>query len=431
MALIPCKKCGHFVSDKADKCPKCGFPVALSMSKTEENKDPLIVSSNAEEKKVVADNKQPEQKNNVKGIIVAIITIVAIVSVVFALWMFPNKESVAKEQSTNVKEEVDSSVIEIEGSIVLYGTMTDVNGTYPIELAFEKEGDRLADCIYTNVDLGGKIRMKGEVIGNQFVFTGKDGNADFQIRIDKKTFDGIATDGPKELSVSLDKKIMTDSSGVDSKNAIDKAFYTITNKSVANILLGESLNDWTNSLMGQTEAEKQWFDTTFVDFKRLDYFGEISYHLFLNIYKKYKLQIALSLSYNDSSFPSDYELSQANINGFLVFSPLFKLPNGIHVGMSVEELINKYGATIQFIDGEGGCINDIVLEIPDCSDFLFYVNKEALLKEYGDNIFFPPLGNSEDWQVWMDTVKKAVIESCVLECIVIGTDSYSDYTYKF
>ena len=84
--------------------------------------------------------------------------------------------------------------------------MTDMNGAYPIELTFEKEGDSLTNCIYTNVDLGGKIKMEGETAGSELVFTGKDGMYKFQIRIDRDTFDGTATDGPKELSVSLERK---------------------------------------------------------------------------------------------------------------------------------------------------------------------------------------------------------------------------------
>lgn len=84
--------------------------------------------------------------------------------------------------------------------------MTDANGTYPIELAFVKDGDNLSECIYTNVDLGGKIKMDGEIVGNEYVFTGKDGMNKFQIHIDGQNYDGFAIDGSKELSVSLDKR---------------------------------------------------------------------------------------------------------------------------------------------------------------------------------------------------------------------------------
>ena len=97
----------------------------------------------------------------------------------------------------------DSCAVETPESITLYGSMTDANGTYPIELAFEKRGDLLMNCIYTNVDLGGKIRMDGEVAGNDLVFTGRDGNNAFRIVVGRHTLEGYAQDGSKRLQVSL------------------------------------------------------------------------------------------------------------------------------------------------------------------------------------------------------------------------------------
>ena len=97
----------------------------------------------------------------------------------------------------------DSCAVETPESITLYGSMTDANGTYPIELAFEKRGDLLMNCIYTNVDLDGKIWMDGEVAGNDLVFTGRDGNNAFRIVVGRHTLEGYAQDGSKRLQVSL------------------------------------------------------------------------------------------------------------------------------------------------------------------------------------------------------------------------------------
>ena len=84
------------------------------------------------------------------------------------------------------------------------GSMTDENGTYPIEIALERKGDAIRNCIYTNVELGGKIRMEGTVINGMLILTGKDGNYVFQINVDLDSLEGVATDGPKTLSVSLE-----------------------------------------------------------------------------------------------------------------------------------------------------------------------------------------------------------------------------------
>ena len=87
----------------------------------------------------------------------------------------------------------------------LQGSMTDENGVFPIELTFIEElhTQKLLNCIYKNVDLGGKIRMEGELEGDDIILTGKDGKYTFRITINRNSYNGIATDGPKELSVAI------------------------------------------------------------------------------------------------------------------------------------------------------------------------------------------------------------------------------------
>ena len=234
MALIKCKGCGQMVSTKAEKCPKCGYSVRLSMEQQEETKqsvEPHTTTLNTSKEEVANDNPQPQQRGSKKGIIIAIIVVVIIgCGVLFAL-LNSNNGSNGQQQDTTaiadteaIKQDElpsdsvavatdnnnfvvsDSCATEALENITLYGSMTDANGTYPIELAFVKDGDNLSECIYTNVDLGGKIKMDGEIVGNEYVFTGKDGMNKFQIHIDGQNYDGFAIDGSKELSVSLDKR---------------------------------------------------------------------------------------------------------------------------------------------------------------------------------------------------------------------------------
>ena len=234
MALIKCKGCGQMVSTKAEKCPKCGYSVRLSMEQQEETKqsvEPHTTTLNTSKEEVANDNPQPQQRGSKKGIIIAIVVVVIIgCGVLFAL-LNSNNGSNGQQQDTTaiadteaIKQDElpseslavatendnfvvsDSCATEALENITLYGSMTDANGTYPIELAFVKDGDNLSECIYTNVDLGGKIKMDGEIVGNEYVFTGKDGMNKFQIQIDGQNYDGFAIDGSKELSVSLDKR---------------------------------------------------------------------------------------------------------------------------------------------------------------------------------------------------------------------------------
>lgn len=222
------------VSTKAEKCPKCGYSVRLSMEQQEETKqsvEPHTTTLNTSKEEVANDNPQPQQRGSKKGIIIAIVVVMIIgCGVLFAL-LNNNNGSNGQQQDTTaiadteaIKQDElpseslavatendnfvvsDSCATEALENITLYGSMTDANGTYPIELAFVKDGDNLSECIYTNVDLGGKIKMDGEIVGNEYVFTGKDGMNKFQIQIDGQNYDGFAIDGSKELSVSLDKR---------------------------------------------------------------------------------------------------------------------------------------------------------------------------------------------------------------------------------
>ena len=222
------------VSTKAEKCPKCGYSVRLSMEQQEETKqsvEPHTTTLNTSKEEVANDNPQPQQRGSKKGIIIAIVVVMIIGCGVLYALLNNNNGSNGQQQDTTaiadteaIKQDElpseslavatendnfvvsDSCATEALENITLYGSMTDANGTYPIELAFVKDGDNLSECIYTNVDLGGKIKMDGEIVGNEYVFTGKDGMNKFQIQIDGQNYDGFAIDGSKELSVSLDKR---------------------------------------------------------------------------------------------------------------------------------------------------------------------------------------------------------------------------------
>ena len=89
----------------------------------------------------------------------------------------------------------------------LVGTMSDETGTYPIELDFDYcnvESGTIENTIYKNVELGGRIVMDGEVSrGGLLIFSGKDGNQNFTIRIDPSDLEGESFVGDKYLTVSL------------------------------------------------------------------------------------------------------------------------------------------------------------------------------------------------------------------------------------
>ena len=89
MALIKCNECGHMVSTKAEKCPKCGYSVRLSMEQQEETKqsvEPHTTTLNTSKEEVANGNPQPQQRGSKKGIIIAIVVVVIIgCGVLFAI----------------------------------------------------------------------------------------------------------------------------------------------------------------------------------------------------------------------------------------------------------------------------------------------------------------------------------------------------------
>lgn len=89
----------------------------------------------------------------------------------------------------------------------LVGTMSDETGKHPIELDFDYcniESGTIENAIYKNVKLGGRIKMNGEVTrGGLLIFSGKDGNQNFTIRIDPSNLEGESFVGEKHLTVSL------------------------------------------------------------------------------------------------------------------------------------------------------------------------------------------------------------------------------------
>lgn len=328
MALIKCKGCGHMVSTKAEKCPKCGYSVRLSMEQQEEAKQSAEVHTttlNTSKEEVVNDNPKPQQRGSKKGIIIAIIVVVIIgCGVLFALQNNNNGSNGQQQDTTAIAD----------------------TGTV-------KQDKLLSDSLAVAVE-----------------------------------------DTPNDFSTE------------------------ITKDGIANIRIGKSFNDYNTSLMKQEDIDKQCFDFSIVDIQEKSEFEEVYYVMNMKLYKGQELLCTLFGGYFDER-PNTL---QATIKSITVYSPQFKLPNGIHAGMSVKELINDYGATIQLNEGEGGeNVESISLEIPNCQGFYFNVEKETLLNRYGDEYFneYDSQSGTYKENFW-DNIKKEVAELSDLESIVIG-----------
>ena len=316
------------VSTKAEKCPKCGYSVRLSMEREQEEakQSEEIHSTTETEKKDVINNKL-QQKSNKKGILIAVIVIVIIgCGVLFAVL---NKNG----NSSSIGQSQDTTAIADTEAI--------------------KQDELPSDSLAVAVE-----------------------------------------DTPNDFSTE------------------------ITKDGIANIRIGKSFSDYNTSLMKQEDIDKQCFDFSIVDIQEESEFEDVYYAMNMKLYKGQELLCTLFGGYFDER-PNTL---QATVKSITVYSPQFKLPNGIHAGMSVKELINDYGATIQLNEGEGGeNIESISLEIPNCNDFTFNVEKETLLNRYGDEYFNMYDSQSGTYKEnFGDNIKKEVAELCDLESIVIG-----------
>lgn len=97
MALIKCSECGQMVSTKAEKCPKCGYSVRLSMEQEQEKaKQPIEIHPTMETEKNEVVNNEPQfqQKSKKKGILIAVIVALIIgCGVSYALYINNNSSS--------------------------------------------------------------------------------------------------------------------------------------------------------------------------------------------------------------------------------------------------------------------------------------------------------------------------------------------------
>ena len=92
------------ISDRAEKCPKCGYSVRLSMEQQEETEKSVKThfAAGTEKKETVNENLQPRQKNSKKGILIAAVIVVVIGCGIFAM-LNGQQQDKRSEISRNMK----------------------------------------------------------------------------------------------------------------------------------------------------------------------------------------------------------------------------------------------------------------------------------------------------------------------------------------
>ena len=466
MALIKCKGCGQMVSDRAEKCPKCSYPVRLSIEQQQEESEQSVkthFTTETEKKETINDYLQPRQKSSKKGFLIAAVVAVIIgCGVLFAIFSSDSNPIIQQTRDIpsvetelqNVQTVQEAKQL-IEGTVWEHTVNTDESelgywvkvefangryktfymnpsdddwsnggeGTYEIkEGKFANTGEKYIAVYWEG---GGYLGWptKYALVLNNFQITVQsalpDPDALFSYEPQPTSNGFMKLVEVFEVENELEEpQLPSDTLAVAVEDTPNDFSTEITKDGIANIRIGKSFSDYNTSLMKQEDIDKQCFDFSIVDIQEESEFEDVYYAMNMKLYRGQELLCTLFGGYFDER-PNTL---QATVKSITVYSPQFKLPNGIHAGMSVKELINDYGATIQLHEGEGGeNVESISLEIPNCQGFYFNVEKETLLNRYGDEYFneYDSQSGTYKENFW-DNIKKEVAELSDLESIVIG-----------
>lgn len=468
MALIKCKGCGQMVSDRAEKCPKCGYPVRLSMEQQEETEQSVKThfTTETEKKETINDNPQPRQKSSKKGLLIAAVVAVIIgCGVLFAIFSSDSNPIIQQTRDIpsvetelqNVQTVQEAKQL-IEGTVWEHTVNTDeselgywvkvefANGRYKTFYMNPSDDDWSNGGEGTYEIKEGKFANTGE----KYIAVYWEGGGylgwptkyalvlnNFQITVQSALpdLDALFSYEPQPTSNGFMKlvevfeveneleepQLPSDTLAVAVEDTPNDFSTEITKDGIANIRLGKSFNDYNTSLMNQEDIDKQCFDFSIVDIQERSEFEEVYYTMNMKLYKGQKLLCTLFGGYYYDERPNTL---QATVKSIIVYSPQFKLPNGIHAGMDAKDLLDNYNATIQLSEAEGGeSIAAITFEIPNITGFVFIADPEPILNRYGEEYFSFYDSQGQYKEDFKETLEKDIAELSTLKCIVIG-DTY-------
>lgn len=144
-------------------------------------------------------------------------------------------------------------------------------------------------------------------------------------------------------------------------------------------------------------------------------------NLYMFLYNNDELMAALDFGSSTYYGNTNETFSSTSIERIIVYSPRLKLVNsGIHTGMSAKELVEKFGAEIQYSEGaETEILSFKVANIP--SNIILIASAKSINREKIDS----QSGNTDtEFYLQLDDV-----EDCKLSAIVIeqNQDSYGTY----
>ena len=201
-----CPRCGSVVDKVLNFCPNCGFRFSQEGSSTtqtaEESQSPHY------------DEDEQEQGFFYKilkwiGIVIGLLLggFLAFLLLGGLIEVCSTGKDSAMVDSVSVDSTEAKVVVNTWEQRTFDGVMYDEEGNLcNMQVTYETDGTNVRNCIYKNVDLGGKIKMNLEITGDTYSFSGKDGKHKFAFSVNKDNLIGPGQDGRKGLLVMMHKE---------------------------------------------------------------------------------------------------------------------------------------------------------------------------------------------------------------------------------
>ena len=170
MALFTCPECGNQVSDKAELCPNCGYPVTEFIAQ-ERNK--------IEQQNRIIKNNKFKHKVLIIIIIIAIVCIIAIGVAAINFWsnqseregLYDGIEWGTKLETVSAKYPDGSKTDDENGYVIMRDSYEDIEGLY-VTVTFQFENDELYKvgvlAVPDSDDIGMTHNQVTEYLTNRF-----------------------------------------------------------------------------------------------------------------------------------------------------------------------------------------------------------------------------------------------------------------------
>lgn len=185
MALIKCINCGHMISDKAVKCPKCGTPIQMikEAAKPIEKEEKVIAEVEtpkaiAKSEAVVPDEPKSQTWKKVCGIFVF-----AVIVIVGGYYYIQNEKSNSKSEEEIAQ--LNSEAFLEDGEYCYKGKWESArHAAQPCKVEFIIKNGALIDCAYTNLKFDVRIPLKGTIEDNNLHFVSEsDGKLIIELKV--------------------------------------------------------------------------------------------------------------------------------------------------------------------------------------------------------------------------------------------------------